>query len=323
MGKTVEDFFTQLEKKVEDGTNFITWYGELYFELHRGTYTTQANNKVNNRKSEIMMRDIEYLATLATMKSQSYKYPKKDIDDIWENILLCQFHDCLPGSSIEMCYDDSSELYAANFETGTKLRKEALSVLGLTEDLNHRSELAAINTLSWSRNELVKIANASTSSTSSKQPAYALASGGPGLIKTISPSAISQSSTVSVKEVSKGVFQMSNSDYKLEIDRGCITSLIDRFADREVISKSAGSGKANQLVIFDDKPLYWQAWDVEVFHLDSRKVLESGESKIVEKGPYKASIATTTQISEQSWIKTTISLSAYLGNEAGYIEVDA
>jgi alpha-mannosidase len=115
LGDSADDFFDRLEKKVENGTELVTWYGELYFELHRGTYTTQSNNKRNNRKSEIMLRDIEYLATLATVKNGfgkkgSYKYPKKDIDDMWENVLLCQFHDCLPGSSIEMCYDDSDRV---------------------------------------------------------------------------------------------------------------------------------------------------------------------------------------------------------------------
>lgn len=116
MGDSVDDFFARLEKKAEEGTKFVTWYGELYFELHRGTYTTQANNKRNNRKSEILMHDLEYLATMATVQGSldeqdnPFKYPKKDIDDMWEKILLCQFHDCLPGSSIEMVYDDSDEV---------------------------------------------------------------------------------------------------------------------------------------------------------------------------------------------------------------------
>jgi len=109
MGNSVEDFFDSLEKRISEGLDLVTWYGELYFELHRGTYTTQANNKRNNRKSEIMLRDIELLASLASIKG-SYKYPKKDIDYMWEAVLLCQFHDCLPGSSIEMCYDDSDEV---------------------------------------------------------------------------------------------------------------------------------------------------------------------------------------------------------------------
>lgn len=126
LGDSADDFFDRLEKKVEQGTKLVTWYGELYFELHRGTYTTQANNKRNNRKSETMLRDIEYLATLATIKNEfgkksSYKYPKKDLDDMWENVLLCQFHDCLPGSSIEMCYDDSDKVRVSRTTAGSCL----------------------------------------------------------------------------------------------------------------------------------------------------------------------------------------------------------
>ena len=99
MGGTVDEFFAKLEKKAEEGTEFVTWYGELYFELHRGTYTTQANNKRNNRKAEILLHDIEYLATLASVKDvvkgngKAYKYPKEDLDNMWEDVLLCQFHE--------------------------------------------------------------------------------------------------------------------------------------------------------------------------------------------------------------------------------------
>lgn len=315
MGKSVDDFFAQLEKKAADGTDFVTWYGELYFELHRGTYTTQANNKLNNRKQEIMMHDIEYLATLATLKSKKYSYPKKDIDDIWENILLCQFHDCLPGSSIEMCYDDSDELYAANAKLGKKLRDDALQILGLSSQLNPKAELAAINTLPWGRSELVKIPSAHIAAGRSQ---YVMISGGAGIIKARPVSSLT--SSVSIKEIKKGVFQMTNNDFQVEVECGCITSLIDLKAKREVIAKG---GKGNQLVIFDDKPLYWQAWDVEVFHLESRKELKSEASVILESGPYKASVITKTQVSKESWVKTTISLEATEGVSPGYVAVES
>lgn len=108
LGLSVDDFFDRLAPKAD---KFPTWYGELYFELHRGTYTTQANNKLYNRKAEVMLRDIEQLATVASISNKSYKYPTKEIDSMWENVLLCQFHDCLPGSSIEMCYDDSDKVF--------------------------------------------------------------------------------------------------------------------------------------------------------------------------------------------------------------------
>lgn len=316
MGNTVDDFFEGLERKAASGTEFVTWYGELYFELHRGTYTTQANNKLNNRKSEIMLRDIEHLATLATIKSQSYKYPKKEIDDMWENVLLCQFHDCLPGSSIEMCYDDSDKLYAEVFKTGARAKADALSVLGLTEKIESESNIFALNTLPWSRSELVEMPLTGTTGQRSR---YGVVVGETGPIQVQHPSIVG-TSTVTVKEIGDGIFQMSNALFKVDIEAGCITSLVDLKSNREIIAKG---GKANQLVIFDDKPLYWQAWDVEVYHLNSRKELVSGKSSILESSPYKVSVVTETQISKDSWIKTTISLSASIGDEPGYVAVDS
>lgn len=107
MGSSVDDFFDRLERKAD---TFVTWYGELYFELHRGTYTTQAKNKKNNRRAEAKLRDLELLATIASVQDKSYKYPKEEFDAMWENVLLCQFHDCLPGSSIEMAYRESDQV---------------------------------------------------------------------------------------------------------------------------------------------------------------------------------------------------------------------
>lgn len=319
MGNSVEDFFERLEQKAINGTKFVTWYGELYFELHRGTYTTQANNKWNNRKTEILLHDIEYLATLATIKDGSYKYPKKDIDDMWEHVLLCQFHDCLPGSSIEMCYDDSGKLYATVFKTGEKILKDTLPVFGLSSRQESGSgSLTAINTLPWPRAEIVKLPEHPFS----KDEKYALVHGSPGAVSVDKLSQLSKvlKSSASIKEIKTGVFQLSNDRFKIEVERGSIISLIDLLANREVISKG---GKANQLVIFDDKPLYWQAWDVEVYHFESREELASGPSSIVEHGPHRVSLVTETKISENSWMKTTISLAASIKDQPSYIEVSS
>jgi alpha-mannosidase len=317
MGNSVEDFFDRLEKRIDNGLDLVTWYGELYFELHRGTYTTQANNKRNNRKQELMLRDIEYLATLASLKSSKYKYPKKEIDEIWENVLLCQFHDCLPGSSIEMCYDDSDELYAHNHKLGKKLLEDALSVLGLSENLQPRSQLAAVNTLAWPRTELVRIPQAQPDS---KQTQYTLVNdSGSGLATAHAASSLKHEARV--EEKSKGVYVLSNKHFMIEVEKGCITSLKDLRADREVIAKGS---KGNQLVIFDDKPLYWQAWDVEVFHLDSRKELISEDTGVVESGPHRVSVVTKTMVSDKSWVKTTISLDATDSDDMpSYVKVSA
>ena len=312
MGNSVDDFFAALEKKAEKGTKFVTWYGELYFELHRGTYTTQANNKLNNRKSEILLHDVEYLATLATIKEKSYKYPKKEIDDMWESVLLCQFHDCLPGSSIEMCYDDSDKEYAMVFSTGKRLVKEAMKILGYSE-YDGKGHSVALNTLPWHREEIVKV------SEGHQGPDYAMVRGSQGAAKCEILSK-SPESTVAVKEVKTGVFILSNDHYDVLVEDGSIISLFDKKAKRDIVAKGQ---KANQLVIFDDKPLYWQAWDVEVYHLDSREVLISGRTKIAEHGPHKVSVVTETKISEHSWAKTTISLSRTTEEQPSFVEIDS
>ena len=314
MGDSVDDFYDRLEKKVAEGTDLVTWYGELYLELHRGTYTTQANNKWNNRKSEIMMHNIEYLATLASLKDGSYKYPKKDLDEMWEGILLCQFHDCLPGSAIEMCYRDSDELYDNVFDTGERLREDALSALGLGSHHLPCQSLIAINTLPWRRSEIRRI----RCREHSNQAYYVQFSGGPGVVDMEVLATQPAESAACIKELEDGVFQLSNAHYRVQVKNGAIVSLFDIAAEREIVAKGQ---KANQLVIFDDKPLYWQAWDVEVYHTRSRQELTSGSGKIIDNGPHAVSLMTETKISERSWVKTAITLKASLNDEPSYVEM--
>ncbi|KAK5172242.1 Glycoside hydrolase, 38 vacuolar alpha mannosidase [Saxophila tyrrhenica] len=311
MGGTVEDFFDRLEKKAATGeTEFVTWYGELYFELHRGTYTSQAANKRNNRKAEILLHDIEYLATLATIGGdKKYKYPKKDLDEMWENVLLCQFHDCLPGSAIEMCYDDSDELYAKVFKTGNRLLEDAMEALGF-DDGSRGSLPKAVNTLGWERKGLLHMP------TSTEPKRYGFIDGG------INVSNVPKDIAASVEQVDSDVFVLKNKDLEVKVEGGAITSLYDVKAKRETVPKGS---KTNQLVIYDDKPLYWQAWDVEVYHLESRKELKAtSEAKITEAGPERVAVSTTTQISDKSWITTTVSLAASVdSNQPSQVDVDA
>ena len=113
MGCSVDDFFKDIEKTSSEGKALPAWHGELYLEFHRGTYTSHGSIKKGNRKSEILLRDVELVATLASvLQLKKYTYPKQKIDDNWERLLLCQFHDVLPGSSIGMVYDDAEKIYA-------------------------------------------------------------------------------------------------------------------------------------------------------------------------------------------------------------------
>ncbi|OTB08838.1 glycoside hydrolase family 38 protein [Hypoxylon sp. CI-4A] len=308
LGNSVDDFFDKLEEKAD---SLVTWYGELYFELHRGTYTTQANNKRNNRKSEFLLRELELLATIASLKYSSYKYPKAEFDEMWEATLLCQFHDCLPGSAIEMCYDDSDELYAKVFETGKAIYSDIYKLFGVTPvgSSGVSGEPVALSTLPWHRKEIVELS----------ETAVGVACGS-GNIVNIKPFKTRASKAVTIEEVGEGIFVMQNDQLTVRVENGNITSLFDRKVGREIISKG---GKANQLVIFDDKPLYWQAWDVEVYHLDTRQVVPYGKTKIFEDKEHRVSVLTEANVGENSSIKTILSLSAAIEGQQSYVESTA
>lgn len=201
------------------------------------------------------------------------------------------------------------------FATGEKLLSNALAELGFDQDIQHDSNLFALNTLPWSRTELVALPSVAG------LPLYGLAHGDSMSALEVRPLASSYSAaTSSVKEIRPDVYELRNSQFIVEVSNGVITSLYDIYADRELIPKGA---KAAQLVLFDDKPLYWQAWDVEVYHLESRQELKPSKVVISEDGPHRVSLDVETKISDKSWIKTTISLPAAVGNTPTSVEVSA
>lgn len=193
-----------------------------------------------------------------------------------------------------------TQLYAKVFATGEKLLADVLSSLGFTEPSSSNDKLFAVNTLSWTRSDIVQIPSLTN------EAMYGTLGSTLGLPE-ITPLVSTTSPAVSIKKLSENVYKLSNDAFDVRVDNGAITSLYDKAAKREVIPEGQ---RANQLVIFDDKPLYWQAWDVEVYHLDSREELHPHKSIVIEDGPYRVSLESETRISSSSWIKTTISLTA-------------
>jgi alpha-mannosidase len=185
-----------------------------------------------------------------------------------------------------------------------KLHK-SLGVQELSESSTN-ADLVALNTMPWPRKEILQAGN---------QIGVAC---GDGPLLNVQNFKVATIPEVTIKEVIKGVFVLENAQLRVQVADGTISSLYDRVAEREIIPKG---GKANQLVIFDDKPLYWQAWDVEVYHLDSRKELTPGETKIFQKDAHRVGVVTETKISEKSWAKTYITLSAVLKGQQSYVEV--
>ena len=110
---SVEDFFCGLEQRVSD---LPVWNDELYLQLHRGTYTSQAKIKKQNRACEALLHDLELLSSMAYLRSGWY--PQAEINRAWESVLLNQFHDILPGSSIAEVYQDCDQSYEQVQKTG-------------------------------------------------------------------------------------------------------------------------------------------------------------------------------------------------------------
>ncbi len=104
-------YFEELEERVKDNRRLPVWTGEFYFEYHRGTYTSMARNKRSNRKSELLLSDLELLSVLAAKKGVAY--PAEQLEKMWKTVLLNQFHDILPGSSIAEVYEVTKKEYAA------------------------------------------------------------------------------------------------------------------------------------------------------------------------------------------------------------------
>ncbi|MCJ1303811.1 Glycoside hydrolase, 38 vacuolar alpha mannosidase [Hypocenomyce scalaris] len=302
---SVDRFFEGIEERTRKGQDLVTWHGELYLEFHRGTYTSQASTKHNNRRAENFLRETEYLNTLAFfLKGQ--EYPNRVLDEMWEDVLLCQFHDVLPGSCIEMVYEDTAVIYAAIMSKGRDIYEGALKALGFGGE-----DQSVLNTLAWPRSEVIKVDDVSGFARVQKSQGggfIAVGSDGLGATKVVDLKYAPASA-----EERDGVFVLKNDQLQVTIKGGAIVSLIDLGLGKELVPEGKLS---NRTVLFDDQPLYWDAWDVEVHHLEKFDYVESGKVTIVENGPLRASLKVEQKISKDSWMTSIISLDAVLEGQS-------
>lgn len=138
-----------MEKLAQSRGNYPSYQGELYLERHRGTYTTQAKNKKYNRKMEIALRDCEFFSSVAS-KLCAYDYPFDEIEKLWKETLLYQFHDILPGSSIARVYEESLKRYEIIYNQVKKLTQQACEAIS-----DYYNSSLYFNSLPWSRNGIL------------------------------------------------------------------------------------------------------------------------------------------------------------------------
>ncbi|KAI0351116.1 hypothetical protein OH77DRAFT_1506678 [Trametes cingulata] len=325
MGHSVDEFFDVIAKDSGAGSKLPNWSGELYLEFHRGTYTSHGSIKKGNRKSEILLRDVEVLATFASLyrfHKSDYVYPNERINDCWEKVLLNQFHDVLPGSAIGMVYDDAEKLYAEVRKEGEALIEEAfktifppsISITDPAMKSKKTGTLVGYNTTFFPRRDIVQVPLGGAASRLRAQVVQTSKDGSVGLALMDCSTAgglsygtgmYADCKPVSVTRLGDDKFVMKNSGISMTISEGRITSLLDVGLDRELITDDETGG----LVIFDDRPNYWDAWDVEIHHLEKFKKLRFENVHVVAEGPLRASLKAEVKYG-QSTINVLISMDA-------------
>ena len=283
VGKSIGEFYENILERTDNGQNLPTWEGELYFEFHRGTYTTQAQMKKLMRISQIKIHDLEWLATKASiLYGSEYKYPVNEINKLWENILLCQFHDVLPGTCIEIVYKYETIPMLENVvKRCEELIDKVVSFFSKKGGMLEKSE--PVKTLTW-------------------QPSS----------KSISLQEKNDNATITEDS---SFYTLGNGRLKLSIDKkkGTISQISDLVTDVEYLDCKNGRNQlgANQFVLFDDKPLNWQAWDTELYSVNQYKYINDIEDINVKcNDKHRCSVEIIFRISKDCKIKTEIGLKA-------------
>lgn len=293
---SVAEFFRNLDQA--SGDRLPTWNGELYLELHRGTYTTQSRNKRANRKSEFLLHDAEFLAAAAAHLTGDYSYPHADLNQAWELVCLNQFHDIIPGSSINQVYVESQAQYKEIGELGDGARADALQAL--RGQLN--AAIVAANPTGFTRRDPVFFPGTipatlrlerSDGTPVATQPAedgtwldlgevapYTIA----GLNAVQGDAAHMPATSVCAAE---GVLE--NGLLRVELnDAGDIVRIFDKANQCEVLPQGA---IGNQFQAFEDRPMNWDAWDIDIFYDDKVWYADPAESiAVVEEGPLHATL---------------------------------
>ncbi|WNQ12314.1 alpha-mannosidase [Paenibacillus aurantius] len=303
-----DDYFDRLKEQIDSTDRYVhTWRGELYLELHRGTYTSQAYNKRANRKLELLYRETEWLAVLGCLRQSKWSlYPDRDLYEGWKIILRNQFHDIIPGSSIAEVYQDSREEYAEAFRIAGQVWNQAAEELLEPASGGEGRSVTLFNGASWSRNEAVSIPAAEGfgegSWTDDSGKALAAQRGGEGWTVDVeglpamgyvalrfTPAAAGAEADAARRELP---FEWDGQSlrtpfYEMEWNEsGQLTRLYDRLADREVLAFGACG---NVLQVFEDKPKgRHEAWDIDIFYQEKkREIHQLTELEVEEAGPVR------------------------------------
>ncbi len=299
IGSPIE-FFRDQERRGWPTERFV---GELYFQAHRGTYTTQARTKRGNRKSEYALREAELWASAAGALA-GRDYPQAALTEAWRQVLLNQFHDIIPGSSIQRVYEEAEAGYAQAEACGRAEAEAAASAL-----VQPGAAVTVFNSLSWPRRAAVPLpagwqgavdANGQALPTQAEgQQVYAeveapscgwttLTAARPAPAGRPAPAAGAVRATPTLLE--NDLLRVTLNGF------GEFTSIWDKEANREW-----AAGGANILRMFQDIPSKWDAWDIDsIYRLSPVELTSPAEIRVTASGPLFAELSLTRRLNEST-----------------------
>ena len=290
------DFF---ERAVADYPDAATWVGELYFEMHRGTYTTQAKTKAGNRRSEILLGEVELWATLAASVAGA-DYPYDELEQAWREVLTLQFHDIIPGSSIAWVHDDAEASYTRLGRELVALRAAALHALAPSVG----GDVLIANSAPDARAEVATIPAALAPDVAIEvvpeaaqllhDGSYAVWVDSAAMAVTAFDWAELTPTPAAAATVTKadGITVLANDLVRVAIGAdGTITSMVDLRNDRELIRNGE---RANVLELSADHPVEYDAWDLDEYYANNTVVLDAFDTiDVLDEGPLVASVRVT------------------------------
>ena len=253
LNETRENFL----KNAQELKRIPRWVGELYLEFHRGTYTSMAKNKRNNRKCEFALQGAEGLCALDKVLFGG-EACDKELYQAWEIVLRNQFHDIIPGSSIFEVYEDSDKEYARVMEIANEIREEKMDKL--IAQLNTYGGTFVYNPLGINR-----IAQVPT----------------PFGMREVGMSHMSWTVFHPSEEDLSGVevdgLCAQNDFYYVELNEaGQISRLFDKVSRRDVLKAGC---VGNEIQIFEDFPREYDNWEITNYYKQKMQVLD-GPAKI-------------------------------------------
>ena len=270
---TAKNFFKRLNK---NKYRLETWVGELYLELHRGTLTTHGLVKKQNRKLENKLKAVEFLWSNTELKN----YPSEELDYAWKKLLINQFHDIIPGSSINLVYKNTHKEYDEIHDICDKLIMKSASILFKRK----KASFVLVNSLSYNFHGLVIIPNdykGFTITSNQGDTYHTQVLNGQIVVsvklKPFSFTTFTKGEKIKEKLESDSGLILENHMIRYEFNiNGTLKVAYDKEQKLNLLKNSG-----NVLSLYEDRPLNWDAWDIDFYYKDS--ILETATVKNIDK----------------------------------------